>query len=64
MTSSIGNQNVHPTIASASVGVAEVAKNDREMKTDPTWEHDVIIDETTRRVRCNYCQQEFTGGAY
>jgi hypothetical protein len=52
--------NVQPTIASASVGVA---KNDRGMETDPTWEHDVMIDEATR-VRCNYCQQEFTAGGY
>jgi hypothetical protein len=33
------------------------------MKTDPTREHDVLIDETTR-VRWNYCQEEFLGGAY
>ncbi|CAJ2643761.1 unnamed protein product [Trifolium pratense] len=64
MASSSGTQNVQPTIASASVGVAEVAKNGRGMKTDPAWEHGVMIDEATRRVRCNYCLQEFTGGAY
>jgi hypothetical protein len=64
MPSSSGTQNVQPTIASASVGVVKVAKNGRRMKTDQTWEHGVMIDEATRRVRCNYCQQKFTGGAY
>jgi hypothetical protein len=64
MASSSGTQNVQPTIASASVGVVKVAKNGRRMKTDQTWEYGVMIDEATRRVRCNYCQQEFTGGTY
>ncbi|WJX34817.1 hypothetical protein P8452_22892 [Trifolium repens] len=64
MTSSSSTQNVQPTIASVLVGVVNVAKNDRRMKTDQTWEHGVMINEATRRVRCNYCQQELTGGAY
>ncbi|GAU26694.1 hypothetical protein TSUD_314710 [Trifolium subterraneum] len=64
MASSSGTQNVQPTIAFASVGVAEVAKNGRGMKTDPAWEHSVMIDEATRRVRYNYSPQEFTGGVY
>jgi hypothetical protein len=64
MPSSSGTQNVQPTIASVLVGVVKVAKNGRRMKTDQTWEYGVMIDEATRRVRCNYCQQEFTGGAY
>ncbi|GAU51970.1 hypothetical protein TSUD_417630 [Trifolium subterraneum] len=64
MASSSGTQNVQPTIAFSSVGVAEVAKNGRGMKTDPTWEHGVMIDEATRRVRYNYSSQEFTGGTY
>ncbi|PNX70295.1 DNA binding protein, partial [Trifolium pratense] len=46
------------------VGVEKVAKNGRRMKTGPAWEHDVMIDEATRRVRCNYCPQEFSRGAY
>ncbi|MCI36162.1 hAT transposon superfamily protein, partial [Trifolium medium] len=32
--------------------------------TDPAWEHGVLIDEATTRVRCNYCQRDFTGGAH
>jgi hypothetical protein len=64
MASSSGTQNVQPTIAFVSVGVVKVAKNGHRMKNDQTWEHGVMIDEATRRVRCNYCQQEFTGGTY
>jgi hypothetical protein len=55
MPSSSGTQNVQPTIASVLVGVVKVAKNGRRMKTDQTWEYGVMIDEATRRVRCNYC---------
>jgi hypothetical protein len=54
MTSSSDTKNVQPTLASTSVGVGEVAKNCREMRTDPTWEHNVMIDEATRKVRCKY----------
>jgi hypothetical protein len=41
-------QNIQPIITSASFGVTEVVKNSWVMKTDLTWEHDVLIDETTR----------------
>jgi hypothetical protein len=54
MTSSSDTKNVQLTIASASVGVEEVATNCREMRTDPTWEHNVMIHEATRKVRCKY----------
>jgi hypothetical protein len=64
MASSSGTQNVQATIASVSVGIADVAKNGRGMKTDQAWEHGVMIDEATKRVGCNYCRQEFTKGAY
>jgi hypothetical protein len=64
MASGSRTQNVQSTVASASVGVANVARNGRRMKTDPAWEHGVTIDDDSRRVRCNYCKTDFTGGAY
>lgn len=31
---------------------------------DACWEHCVLIDATRQKVRCNYCQREFSGGVY
>jgi hypothetical protein len=34
------------------------------MKTDPAWEHGVVINELKNRVRCNYCKTDIAGSAY
>ncbi|KAK1256761.1 hypothetical protein QJS04_geneDACA023979 [Acorus gramineus] len=31
---------------------------------DACWEHCVLVDATRQKVRCNYCQREFSGGVY
>ncbi|XP_020550397.1 uncharacterized protein LOC105164271 isoform X2 [Sesamum indicum] len=31
---------------------------------DACWEHCVLIDAARQKVRCNYCQREFSGGVY
>lgn len=31
---------------------------------DACWEHCVLVDATKQKVRCNYCQREFSGGVY
>lgn len=31
---------------------------------DACWEHCVLIDATRQKVRCNYCQREYSGGVY
>lgn len=31
---------------------------------DVCWEHCVLVDATKQKVRCNYCQREFSGGVY
>ncbi|WOL01278.1 transposase-like protein [Canna indica] len=31
---------------------------------DSCWEHCVLVDATRQKVRCNYCQREFSGGVY
>ncbi|XP_020112072.1 uncharacterized protein LOC109726710 isoform X3 [Ananas comosus] len=31
---------------------------------DACWEHCVLVDATRQKVRCNYCNREFSGGVY
>lgn len=31
---------------------------------DACWEHCVLVDANRQKVRCNYCQREFSGGVY
>ncbi|KAF6152610.1 hypothetical protein GIB67_013057 [Kingdonia uniflora] len=31
---------------------------------DACWEHCVLVDATRQKVRCNYCQRDFSGGVY
>jgi len=31
---------------------------------DACWEHCVLVDATKQKVRCNYCEREFSGGVY
>lgn len=31
---------------------------------DACWEHCALVDATRQKVRCNYCQREFSGGVY
>ncbi|XP_077235488.1 uncharacterized protein LOC143877364 isoform X2 [Tasmannia lanceolata] len=31
---------------------------------DACWEHCVLVDATRQKVRCNYCEREFSGGVY
>ncbi|KAL6280132.1 hypothetical protein ACE6H2_017013 [Prunus campanulata] len=31
---------------------------------DACWEHCILVDATKQKVRCNYCQREFSGGVY
>ncbi|CAN4075973.1 unnamed protein product [Withania somnifera] len=31
---------------------------------DACWEHCVLVDAIKQKVRCNYCQREFSGGVY
>ncbi|KAI3933530.1 hypothetical protein MKW92_033690 [Papaver armeniacum] len=31
---------------------------------DACWEHCVLIDAAKQKVRCNYCQREYSGGVY
>ncbi|CAL5437127.1 unnamed protein product [Camellia sinensis] len=31
---------------------------------DACWEHCVLVDATRQKVKCNYCQREFSGGVY
>ncbi|XP_077235770.1 uncharacterized protein LOC143877539 [Tasmannia lanceolata] len=31
---------------------------------DACWEHCILVDAARQKVRCNYCQREFSGGVY
>ncbi|KAM3266919.1 putative protein isoform X1 [Capsicum annuum] len=31
---------------------------------DACWEHCALVDATRQKVRCNYCQRDFSGGVY
>uniref|UniRef100_A0A2P2J0V0 BED-type domain-containing protein n=1 Tax=Rhizophora mucronata TaxID=61149 RepID=A0A2P2J0V0_RHIMU len=31
---------------------------------DACWEHCVLVDATRQKVRCNYCNRDFSGGVY
>lgn len=31
---------------------------------DACWEHCVLVDANRQKVKCNYCQREFSGGVY
>ncbi|KAH7853503.1 hypothetical protein Vadar_003278 [Vaccinium darrowii] len=31
---------------------------------DACWEHCILVDATKQKVKCNYCQREFSGGVY
>lgn len=31
---------------------------------DACWEHCILVDATKQKVRCNYCEREFSGGVY